>query len=147
MKTLYLIRGIPGSGKSTLAGALVEGLRLTTGHSPRCFEADTFFIQANGGYKWDATKIIEAHKDCQLRCRRSMELKIPAVIVSNTFTQEWQLLPYRLMAKEFKYDVQEIVCLGEFESIHGVSRGERMKMRHKLYVDLIDRFHEAEVNR
>lgn len=56
MTTLILIRGCPGSGKTTLAKKLVENSDSKTKH----FEADQYFTDASGNYKWDGMKIGEA---------------------------------------------------------------------------------------
>lgn len=57
MQILTLIRGISGSGKSTLANSLSE----KTGSIH--VEADQFFI-LNGEYKFDRSKLSEAHEKC-----------------------------------------------------------------------------------
>ena len=56
MPTLLIIRGAPGAGKSKLAAALV---------AQRLFdyfiEADNYFLDRGGVYKFDHTKLEEAH--------------------------------------------------------------------------------------
>lgn len=84
MSTLYLIRGLPGSGKSTLAE------RLNVQH----VEADMFHV-VNGSYQFDPARIKDAHTWCQSRTRQM--LGDGDVAVSNTFTQQWELAPYREM--------------------------------------------------
>ena len=54
-KVLYIVRGIPGSGKSTFAKTL----------GGQHYEADMYFIDEEGNYKFDGTKIKDAHKWCQ----------------------------------------------------------------------------------
>ena len=53
MKTLYIVRGLPGSGKSTFA------------HTLDCpvFEADMFFVNSEGVYNFDFTRIKDAIKE------------------------------------------------------------------------------------
>ena len=51
---LVLIRGLPGSGKSTMAKVLA-----LVGFEH--YEADMFFV-VNGQYRYDATRIRDAHK-------------------------------------------------------------------------------------
>ena len=58
MKELFLLRGLPGSGKSTLAKSL-DGIHI---------EADQFFM-AGGEYKFDASKLKEAHNNCLTRVK------------------------------------------------------------------------------
>jgi len=54
-KILYIVRGIPGSGKSTIAKTL-GGIQI---------ESDQYFIDSNGEYKFDASKLHNAHNYCQ----------------------------------------------------------------------------------
>jgi adenylate kinase family enzyme len=87
-KMLYIVRGIPGSGKSTFAKSL----------GGTHFETDMFFM-VDGEYKFDFTKLKESHKWCQDRVGDAMILNITAnlndvIVVSNTFTQEWEMQPY-----------------------------------------------------
>ena len=60
-KNLYLLRGIPGAGKSTLAKQLGDS------H----FETDGFFM-VDGEYKFDPTKLREAHQWCQSQVELAM---------------------------------------------------------------------------
>jgi len=82
MKELFLLRGVPGSGKSTLAKSL-GGIHM---------EADQYFME-NGEYKFDASKIKNAHEYCQTQTRAWMstdgsQVNVDRIVVSNTFTQE-----------------------------------------------------------
>ena len=103
--TLYIVRGIPGSGKSTLAKTL----------GGQHYEADMFFIDENGVYNFDFTKIKDAHQWCQGFVKTDMVLEYPKIVVSNTFTQEWEMQPYIDMAKEHNYMVFTIIV----ENVHG----------------------------
>ena len=103
--TLYIVRGIPGSGKSTLAKTL----------GGQHYEADMFFIDENGVYNFDFTKIKDAHQWCQGFVKTDMVLEYPKIVVSNTFTQEWEMQPYIDMAKEHNYMVFTIIL----ENVHG----------------------------
>ena len=53
-KILYIARGLPSSGKSTFAKTL----------GGTHFEADMFFM-VDGEYKFDHTKLKEAHEWCR----------------------------------------------------------------------------------
>lgn len=125
---LYLIRGLPGSGKSTLAKLIMEGMQ-----SPwKCahLETDMYFVDQWGEYKFSPNRLKEAHTWCQERVRDSLGHGYN-VIVSNTFTQRWELQPYLDMAKEFDRDHTEIICRGQFESVHGVPQATIDKMRER----------------
>ncbi len=126
---LIIIRGLPGSGKSTLAEHLEASFNSTNGEVARVFEADQFF-QTLGGYKFDGTKLREAHLDCQARTRAWLK-KGNIAIVSNTFTQRWEYDPYLDMAKQYNVPVQVIEVHGDFQNIHGVPPDKIESMRER----------------
>lgn len=108
-KVLYIVRGIPGSGKSTFAKSL----------GSTHFEADMFFMK-DGEYKFDMTKIKDAHKWCQDSVNTAMIMNNTAglnriIVVSNTFTQEWEMKPYFEMAELHGYKVFSVIV----ENRHG----------------------------
>lgn len=108
-KELYLLRGLPGSGKSTLAKSLV-------GDKDYCHkEADMYFIDREGNYKFNSSQIKDAHKWCQEEIEFVMKYEHPRVVVSNTFTQEWEMRPYFELAKNYGYKVFSVVV----ENRHG----------------------------
>jgi predicted kinase len=123
-QTPYLIRGLPGSGKSTLAKSLAPY---------HTYEADDYFTDCNGKYNYDASKIGEAHKDCQENVKYDMTIANAEVIcVSNTFSKRWELQPYIKLAQEFGYRITEITLTGDtYGNIHNVPEEviERMKAR------------------
>jgi predicted kinase len=121
-KTLYIVRGIPGSGKSTLAKTL----------GGKHYEADMFFIDREGNYNFDFTKIKDAHQWCQGMVKGDMILEYPKIVVSNTFTQEWEMQPYIDMAKDHGYKVFTIVV----ENRHGG------KNEHNVPDDILDKMKE-----
>jgi predicted kinase len=109
-KILYIVRGIPGSGKSTFAKTL-GGIHI---------EADQYFVDADGNYNFDGSKIKLAHEYCKGQTKAWMktdgdQVSVDKIVVSNTFTQEWEMEPYFELAKEFGYKVFSIVV----ENIHG----------------------------
>lgn len=126
MVQLYLIRGLPGSGKSTLARLLCCAI------DGACHvEADQFFIGADGVYRFDPSRLSEAHAECLARARAFLDLE-RTVIVSNTFTRIWEMQPYL----DLGYKTQVITCEGNFGNVHGVPGAaiERMRARWEAYV-------------
>lgn len=79
---LILIRGLPGSGKTKIARTFDSEI----------FEADDYFMK-DGVYSFDASKLAQAHQFCQENVRRKLN-RYSEVIVSNTFTQRWEMEPY-----------------------------------------------------
>lgn len=115
---LVLIRGLPGSGKSTIARSMAGYVHL---------EADMFFAQ-DGEYKFDAGKIKDAHAWCQAMTRDALSQE-KDVVVSNTFTQQWEMIPYIRMATEYGIVAQIIEAKGNFMNVHGVPPEVIEKMR------------------
>jgi hypothetical protein len=130
-KMLYLVRGCPGSGKSTLAKTI----------SPIIVEADQYFVDGDGNYNFDGSKIKLAHEYCRAQTEAWMQTKgdqvnVDKIVVSNTFTQEWELQPYYELAIKYGYYVTCIVVENRHgnKSIHNVpeEKVEQMKNRFEL---------------
>lgn len=119
MRTLTLIRGVPGSGKSTLAHKLLvaEGTR---GNTAAHYEADMYFVESDGVYRFNPKFIKSAHAWCQKAAREAMVRGVESIIVSNTFVKLWEMDHYKTIAKDYGYKVIEIICHSDFESVHNV---------------------------
>ncbi len=108
MKTLIMVRGISGCGKTTLADILYDGLRYDV-IAGWCgvVSADDYFVDKDGVYQFDPSKLPDAHAQCQGRAQSAMEIGAD-IIVHNTFTQRWEMEPYLLMADEYGYRVSVV---------------------------------------
>ena len=122
-KILFIIRGIPGCGKSTLAKQLAEHV----------FEADQFFLSF-GQYKFDQTKLGEAHNNCKIRLHAAMLEGISPLCVSNTTTTEKELQPYLDMASKMGYNAFVLVVENRHggKNVHGVPDDKLASMRDRL---------------
>jgi len=119
MKTITLFMGVSGSGKTTNAHLLSDFLEQYFGlHAVVC-SADDYFEDETGEYIFDPKYLVQAHKECQRVVETAMRRGLP-VIVHNTFTQRWERWPYCDLASKHGYTVNQIVCDGEFENVHGV---------------------------
>lgn len=129
MRSLTLIRGIPGSGKSTFA----RQLQSINPHPTIVLEADQYFIGIDGKYRYNATKITEAHSWCKEQTQRNLETGV-SVIVANTFIRKWEMQPYLDMAFKFNIPVTIIIMNNEFKSIHDVPQSviDRMKAQFEF---------------
>lgn len=132
MKELYLIRGIPGSGKSTLAKSL-GGVHI---------EADQYFME-KGEYKFDISKIKNAHNYCQSQTQAWMgsdgqQVNVDRIVVSNTFTMDWEMQPYFEMAKKYGYRVYSLIVENRHGgvNIHSVPEETIEKMKNRFEVKL-----------
>lgn len=127
-KTLYILRGIPGSGKSTFARHLDGLIR----------EADMYFIsRETGSYNFDPSKLKEAHQWCKEEVESIMKEE-ENVIVSNTFTQEWEMDAYYQLAKQYGYQVFSVIVENRHEGVnqHGVPQDKLEVMRNRFEIKL-----------
>ncbi len=127
MKELFLLRGLPGSGKSTLAKSL----------GGKHFESDMYFIK-DGEYKFEPTKLKDAHEWCRSSVGGLMINEEPRLIVSNTFTREWEMEAYYRLAERYGYRVYSLIVENRHEGIneHGVpeEKLEQMKERFEIKI-------------
>jgi predicted kinase len=128
---LILLRGLPGSGKSTLGDVILR----TPQQDPNVLTADDFFIDENGNYNFDSTKLQEAHSQCQLKCAERMKLQLSKIVVANTFTQVWEMGPYFEMAERYKYRVHTVIVENRHgnSNIHNVPDEKVEQMRNRFH--------------
>lgn len=132
--SLILLRGLPGSGKSTLAGILSED-----GKYP-VFSIDSYFTdKVTGVYRFEFQNNHLAYAACEARTKEALSRGIPKIFVDNTFTMEWEILPYVKMAAESGYRVFIVTVENRHggRNIHAVSDDQLKKMAEKYSVVLI----------
>jgi len=135
-KILTLVRGLPGSGKSTFANTITNEFSVC--------EADKFFYDKEGNYNFDGSKLREAHE----WCREQVEIRMkdngvnpqfyPEIVVSNTFTQEWEMEKYYELAEEYGYKVFSIIVENRHGGVnqHGVPVEKLEQMKNRFQVKL-----------
>jgi len=128
MSKLILLRGLPGAGKSTLA---------KTFEGARHFEADMFFMDENGNYNFDVTKLREAHEWCRNNVDNTMSFGID-VVVSNTFTQKWEMDAYYELAKKHGYVVFSLIVENRHGGVnkHNVPEDKLLAMKERFEYSL-----------
>lgn len=124
---MILVRGLPGSGKSTVAHSLV-------GFDFFHYETDQFWM-VDGEYKFDMSRIKEAHQWCQDEVRKCLTNGF-SPIVSNTFTTQKEMMPYFQMAKVFGIKPNVILCQSNFGNIHNVPTDALVRMAERFEYDL-----------
>ena len=129
-KELILLRGLPGSGKSTVA-------KLLAADYGRFKEADMFFME-NGVYKFDPSKIKDAHVWCKNEVEYLMIYDARKIVVSNTFTQAWEMAPYYELAEKYGYRVHSLVVENRHNGVneHNVPEESLIKMRNRFEIKL-----------
>ena len=140
MKELFLLRGLPGAGKSTLAES-IGGIWV---------EADQYFVNKEGEYQFDASKLKQAHEYCHARVEHAMEfysngeelIKYSSsgrIIVSNTFTQEWEMQLYYDLAEKYGYRVYSLIVENRHGGVneHGVPEEKLVQMKNRFEVQLL----------
>ena len=126
---LILIRGVPGSGKTTLAKNAMTVASLM-GTPFKHFEADQYFEDENGVYKFDASKLGNAHAACQYQTEEALFHEY-SVIVSNTFTTLKEVRPYNEIANRVGCDIEIIDATGNYTSVHNVPEEAMKRMRDR----------------
>jgi predicted kinase len=134
--TLFLVRGVPGAGKSTFANHIWNSYAIC--------EADKFFYDKEGNYNFDPTKLREAHDWCRNEVNIRMEdhkvnnQYYPEIVVSNTFTQEWEMELYYDMAKKYGYQVVSIIIENRHggKNTHGCPEDKVQAMRDRFQISL-----------
>lgn len=124
MNNLIILRGPSGSGKSTIAKHLLEedfGDIQVSWH-----EADFFFGKGDN-YKFDPSKLGEAHSTCQSDVRNCMEAGYDRIVVANTSMTHWEMNPYLVLGREHAYNVVVLRTPGPWDAellnarnVHGV---------------------------
>ena len=129
MKELILLRGLPGSGKSTLAKSI----------SGSHVEADMFFIDDAGNYNFDASRLKDAHAWCRKTTEIAIKRGASKIIVSNTFTQEWEMESYYELAKEYGCRVHTLIVENRHGGVneHNVPDDKLEQMKNRFEIKLI----------
>lgn len=128
MKTLILLRGLPGSGKSTFAKTICD----------EYYEADQYFINENGEYVFDASKLKLAHEWCKLRTEHAMEDGVEKIVVANTFTQAWEMQPYFELAAKYGYRTHSLIIENKHggKNVHNVPDSKLNEMKDRFQINL-----------
>lgn len=133
-KKLFIVRGVPGSGKSTFAKELKADYH---------FEADMYFINPETGeYTFVAEEIRNAHQWCRGSVEQQMinlsKREECSIIVSNTFTQEWEMDPYFELAEKYGYEVFSIIVENRHggKNIHDCPEDKVEMMKQRFEVKL-----------
>ena len=141
MNKLILVRGLPGSGKSTLAREMIA-----SGAADAHFEADMWLCRCSAydekgffkgfttvarDYYWSPDRIKAAHAAC-IEAATLALWSGKTVVISNTFTKLWEMQPYLDAAKTFGANVEIIVAVGGYGSVHNVPKKAMAAMKARF---------------
>lgn len=135
-KVLIILRGLPGSGKSSFA-------KLMWSTNVIC-EADDFFYDEDGNYIFDASKLGQAHKECQEKVETLMQDNknnshfSKEIVVSNTSITNKELKPYLDLASKYDYTVVSLIVENRHNGVneHGVPAEKLEQMKNRFQISL-----------
>jgi predicted kinase len=136
MKILTLLRGVPGSGKSTFANLMWTEYAIC--------EADKFFYDKEGNYNFDPSRLKDAHEWCRFHVETRMKDNqvnpqyYPEIVVSNTFTMEWEMEAYYKLAEQYGYTVFSLIVENRHGGVnkHGVPDDKLEQMKNRFEIKL-----------
>lgn len=121
-------------------GTLIWGSQSITVKGDVICCADDYFIVYNdeGVYKFDKSKLGDAHAWCKHRCETAMMVETPKIIIANTNTTESEFQPYIRLAETYGYDVHSIIIENRHgnSNIHNVPNETLEKMRNRFKIQL-----------
>lgn len=97
-----------------------------------------YHINKDGVYNWKPEKVKEAHSWCQNQVGEWMLNGEDKIIVSNTFTQEWEMQWYYDWAEKFEYRVYSLIVENRHGGVnqHNVPQENVDKMRDRFEIKL-----------
>jgi predicted kinase len=130
--TVFILRGIPGAGKSRLTKRLKKNRK-----DAAVVSADDFFVDYDGVYRFDPSRLGEAHSYCLFSFLEWVERRKRTVIVDNTNTTAVEIAPYAALALAHGYNVQIITIKANAReaarrNVHGVPVETVLRMAKRL---------------
>jgi hypothetical protein len=89
-------------------------------------------------YQFDASKLKNAHEWCRMITESSMMDSKEKIVVSNTFTQEWEMEAYYKLADKYGYRVYSLIVENRHGGVneHGVPADKLEAMRNRFEIKL-----------
>ncbi len=130
-KNIILVRGLSGSGKTTFSN-LIKTL------DDVVVAADDYMIDEKGEYKFNLYELNDCHKKCKEKVEDEMKNNTKKIFVHNTFTEEWEMKPYKKMAEKYNYRLFSIIIenVNNNNNIHGVPSSTILKQKERFVVNL-----------
>jgi predicted kinase len=99
-RRMAILRGIPGSGKSTYQWAMFPRALVAS--------ADHFFTTPEGDYRFDPTRLSEAHRTCFRATVGAVQRGEPLIVVDNTSIRALDIAPYVVLGEAYRYSVKVV---------------------------------------
>lgn len=115
---VIVMRGPSGAGKSTYAKKHYKGAFVVS--------ADHFF-EVNGEYKFDPSRLAEAHAECLRKFTHAVsspDSKSDVVVVDNTNTTVAEVAPYAALALAYGHELKILTFRGDY--IKAARRNEHL---------------------
>lgn len=125
-RLVLVLRGVPGAGKSTLTRWLRAFAKHDGVERFDVFSADQYFTDVEGNYKFDVTKLSDAHSTCLRRfVGRTGLASHGVVVVDNTATTNEEAAPYMAVGHAFGWRTRLVTVEADTRAaarrnIHGV---------------------------
>jgi len=134
---LFIVRGLPGSGKSTAAEVLADRDLSDAEFNYVVATADDYFMKT-GKYLFDASKLGEAHRECQMKVESAMKAGDYKVFVANTSTTQKELNDYYKLANKYNYRVVSMIIENRHGGVntHGVPDEALERMYNRFHIQL-----------
>lgn len=114
---VIIMSGVPGSGKSTFTKSLKGDVVICS--------ADNYFLDENGVYNFNPSKLGEAHGSCLHRFTRNLITmrdrtwaKDTTLVVDNTNTSALEMAPYVALAAAFEVECELVTVLCDPHKAH-----------------------------
>lgn len=115
-KKLIIIRGPVGTGKTTMAKAI-----LAKYPEYKHLEVDMVFTDKDGGYHFNLLELGKACEWCATTAEQYMN-EGHSLVVSNPFSQIWEMEIYFMVAKSLDYEITLMDCMTFFGNPHNVEQ-------------------------
>lgn len=127
--TVTILRGISGAGKSTYTRTFLPSALVCS--------ADLFFELGGDGYKFDASKLGQAHQWCFSQFEAALQRGVENVVVDNTNTKLWEFKNYVAAAAKYGYTVQVVRLtvdpkVAAARNVHGVPADKVQQMQDRF---------------
>lgn len=127
---MLIVRGMPGAGKTHLCNEIRKRRPTAV-----VMSSDEYFTATNGTYVFKATKLEQAHHECQRRVQQKLKGDEDAlVIVDNTLARRGHAMHYIRLCDSAAQLIVNLVPRSMEETKHCATRSPHSNMAHAMQV-------------